>query len=116
MTGRVISLRIPSAVHGALARSAANVGMSVSHGLDWLLRNSLGNCQLLLTLNDCPDALDAKLDVRISPNTFEQLRSAAEPLGISISVYTRKLLYHFYVTKKLRYVQSNGHCNTSRTP
>ena len=109
MTGRVVSLRLPSAVQAALARSAADAGMSVSGGLDWLLRNSFGNCQLLLPVPDCPDALDAKLDVRIPPATFEQLRRVAEALRISISVYIRKLLYHFFVTKNLRYAQSDGH-------
>ena len=116
MTSRVISLRLPSAIHGALARSSADAGMSVSGGLDWLLRNSFGNCQLLLALTDCPDALDAKLDVRVPPCTFEQLRLATESLRIPISVYIRKLLYHFYVTKQLRYVQSDGHYTLSRTP
>jgi hypothetical protein len=92
-----------------LERSAADARISVSSGVDWLLRNSFGNCQLLLPLADCPDALDAKLDVRIPPATFEQLRTASEQMGIPVSVYTRKLLYHFFITKKLRYVKQDGH-------
>lgn len=106
---RVISLRLPSAVDAALVRSAVKAGLSVSGGLDWLLLNSFGNCQLLRQLADCPDAWDAKLDARIPITTFEQLKSAAGQLGVSVSVYIRKLLYHFYETKRLRYVQSDGH-------
>lgn len=109
ITSRVVSLRLPSLVNAVLARSAADAGMSVSGGLDWLLRNSFSNCQLLARMPDCPDMLDAKLDVRIPVSTGEQLKSAAGQLGIPISVYMRKLLYHFYVTKNLGYMQSNGH-------
>jgi hypothetical protein len=106
---RVISLRLPSAVDTALARSAASVGRSASSGLDWLLGNSFGNCQLLRLLDDCPEVWDAKLDARIRTKTFEQLKSATEQLGIPISVYVRKLLYHFYMTKRLRYVATDSH-------
>jgi len=108
MTTRVISLRLPVAVSAALTRSSADAGLSVSGGVDWLLCYSFRNGQLLIPLSDCPDALDAKLDVRIPPNTFEQLRSASEQMAMLTSVYIRKLLYHFYITKKLRYVQSEG--------
>ncbi len=109
MTTRVISLRIPSAVNAALAQSAASAGRSVSDGVDWLLQNSFSNSRLLLPLADCPECLDAKLDVRIPPATFEHLKSASERMGLPVSVYIRKLLYHFYITKSLRYLASNGH-------
>jgi hypothetical protein len=106
---RVISLRLSSAVDTALRRSAADAGRSLPDVLDSLLRYSFGNCQLLRQLADCPDVWDAKLDARIPITTLEQLRSAAGQLGVSISVYVRKLLYHFYVTKRLQYVRSDGH-------
>lgn len=109
MTTHVISLRLPSAVDAALARSAAQVGLSIPDGLDWLLGYSFANCSLLGPLADCPDFLDAKLDVRIPIATSEQLKTASNQLGIPVSVYIRKLLYHFYVTKNLKYVPSNGH-------
>jgi hypothetical protein len=109
MATRVISLRLPSAVDTAFRRSAADAGRSASNGLDWLLRNSFGNCQLLRQLDDCPDVWDAKLDARIQTSTFEQLKFATEQFGIPISVYVRKLLYHFYVTKRLKYVWADGH-------
>ena len=109
VTTHVVSLRLPSAVDAALERSASNARLSVSNGVDWLLRNSFGNYQLLLTVADCPDALDAKLDVRIPTPTFQTLRSASEQIGIPVSVYTRKLLYHFFVTKELKYVKQDGH-------
>jgi hypothetical protein len=109
MTTHVISFRLPSAVDAALERSATAARISVSSGVEWLLRNSFGNCQLLLPLGDSPDALDAKLDVRILPATFEQLKSTSGRTGTPVSVYMRKLLYHFFITKKLRYVKQEGH-------
>jgi len=109
MTSRVISLRLPSAVNSALARSAANAGMSVSGGADWLLRNSFSNRHLLARIPDCPETLDSKLDVRLPNATFDQLRTITTQLGMPFSVYIRKLLYHFFLTKNLGYVQSNGH-------
>lgn len=106
---RVISLRLPSAVDTALTRSATDAGRSTSSGLDWLLLNSFGNCQLLRQLEDCPDFLDSKLDARIQTITFEHLQVATQQLGVPISVYVRKLLYHFYMTKRLKYVRTDGH-------
>jgi hypothetical protein len=108
MLTRVISLRLSSAANAALVRSSARAGLSVSNGLDCLLQNSFANCQILLLLADCPDQLDAKLDIRLSLGTVEQLKSASGQIRIPVSVYIRKLLYHFYVTKQLRFVASNG--------
>jgi hypothetical protein len=109
MPTRVISLRLSSAANAALERSSAKAGLSVSNGLDYLLQNSFANCQLILSLADCPDPLDAKLDIRLPLESVEQLKSAASQIRIPVSVYIRKLLYHVYVTKRLRYVPSNGH-------
>jgi len=109
MDNRVISVRLPKALNRDLERSAAKANLSRPGGLDLLLRCSVGNCEPLAQLKDCPDLWDAKLDARIPASTFLQLRSACERLGIPVSVYIRKLLYHFYVTKRLRIVELNGH-------
>jgi len=109
MTSRIISLRLPSKVIVALTRSAENARWSVSTGLDCLLRNSFEHGELLQPLPDCREFLDAKLDVRIPITTSEQIKSRAGQLGMSISVYIRKLLYHFYITKNVKYVVCNGH-------
>jgi hypothetical protein len=109
MPTRVVSLRLSSGVNAALAQSAAAAGLSVSKGLNRLLSNSFGNCQLLLPLADCPGVWDAKLDVRIPLTTFDQLQLATGRLGIPVSAYVRKLLYHFFVSKRLSYVRSDSH-------
>jgi hypothetical protein len=106
---RVVSLRLPLAAYGALQRAAAHAGLSVSGGLDVLLCNSFDNCALLVSLPDCPEALDVKLDIRIPPITFEQLKAATDRLSMPVSVYIRKLLYHVYVAKTMTYVEVGGH-------
>jgi len=108
MENRVISLRLPKGLIAALEKSAVRAKLSKPGGLDLLLRCSFENGELLAKLRDCPDLWDGKLDARIPLSTFLQLRSACERLGIPISVYIRKLLYHFYVTKSMRIVESNG--------
>jgi hypothetical protein len=60
-------------------------------------------------LTDCPEPLNSKLDARISIGTFHTLKSAAAEVRLPVSVYVRKLLYHFYVTKRVSYVGSEGH-------
>ncbi|MFY9743208.1 MAG: hypothetical protein WAK21_14490 [Candidatus Sulfotelmatobacter sp.] len=116
MRTRVISLRLPSAANAALEHYSTKARLSVASGLDCLLQNSFGNCQLLIPLADCPDRLDEKLDIRLPLETVELLKSAACQIRVPVSVYIRKLLYHFYVTKRLRYVPSNGHYTLAGRP
>jgi hypothetical protein len=108
MSTYVISLRLPACVTAALGASAAAAHLSVSGTLDWLLRYSVGSFELLRGLADCPERRNRKLDARISVQTGEQLKLASQKLGISISVYARTLLYHFYITKRVCYVKSEG--------
>jgi hypothetical protein len=105
---RIVSIRLPSAIVAAPEQTAAHNRVPTSGALGWLLRTSLGNFELLRGLQDCSEDCGAKLDARIPLTTFEPLRAATMQLGISTSVYIRKLLYHFYVTKRLKYIQSNG--------
>jgi hypothetical protein len=109
MYTRVVSFRLSVGTVAALKRSAADARLSVAGGLEWLLHNSLANSELLRSLDDCRERLDAKLDARVAEATFDSLGAAAAQLKISPSVYIRRLLYHFYVTKRVKYVKSNGH-------
>jgi hypothetical protein len=108
METRTISFRVPRAAATALEQSAAKANVSVARAVDWLVRNSFDNFDPLRQLEDCPEPCNLKVDARIPVATIEPLRSAAVQLGISVSVYIRKLVYHFYITKRLRYVESNG--------
>ena len=109
MNSHVISLRLPPVIAASLQQTATYNRVSIAEALRRLLRNSLGNFEVLRGLPDCPDRCDAKLDVRIPATTVEPLKAATTQLGVSVSAYIRKLLYHFCVTKHLKYIQSDGH-------
>jgi hypothetical protein len=108
MKSQVVSLRLPKSLNADLERSSARAELSKGSGLELLLRHAVTTRELLLKLNDSPDLWDTKLDARISIPTFLQLKSDCEQLGIPVSVYIRKVLYHFYVTKRLHFMESKG--------
>jgi hypothetical protein len=106
---RVVSLRLPKALDVILKQCAANSNLSVSDGLDLLLRGSIDGSERLATLQDSPQFWDTKLDVRIPLSTYGKVKSVCERFGISVSVYIRTLLYHLYDTKRVCLIESNGH-------
>jgi len=108
MKTAVVSLRLPSAVVADLEAIANYNRVSVGVALDWFLSTSFSNSEALRGLQDCQDHCDRKVDARIAITTLQPLRAATVDLGISITVYIRKLLYHSFVTKRLRYLQSEG--------
>ena len=109
METRTISFRVPRSSAAALEQSAARANVSVARAVDWLIQNSISNCELLRQLPDGADICEVKLDARIPIATLESSRRVTAQLGISMSVYIRKLLYHFYITKRLRYLERDGH-------
>jgi len=109
MKSQVISARVPRALRAELERASARAHLSVGGGLDLLLRCSVANRELFLQMSDCHDSWDAKVDARISLSTFTELKTVCEQLGIPVSVYVRKLLYHLYGTRTVKFVGSNGH-------
>lgn len=109
MTTDVISARVPSFVLRLLRTHAENAKASVADAVNWLLLISFGYSQILRGLTDCVGPRNAKLVVRIPTSTSDQLTLSAEQLGLSISAYTRKLLYHVYVTRRLVYVKTDDH-------
>jgi hypothetical protein len=103
-------LNSPSSGHDGIVSKigyrAARV--SIPGALEWLIRNSVSNSELLRDLEDSRDWPDVKVDARIRGATFDSLRGAAAQLQISQSVYIRRLLFHFYITKRVKYVKSEG--------
>jgi hypothetical protein len=112
----VVSLRLPSVVVADLEAIANYNRVSVAAVLDWFLCTSLSHSEVLRELQDCEEHCDRKLDARIPITTLEPLRAATTDLGLSITVYIRKLLYHSFVTKRLRYVQSQGRYTLAYQP
>jgi len=58
-------------------------------------------------LPDAQEFLDAKLDIRLPDGLNLKLRTETERLGISRSVYIRKIL-HAYYTKRLIFIEKDG--------
>lgn len=116
MATHVVSVRIPQTVDAALRSSARNSHRSKAEALEWLVRISLSNFELLRQFPDCPGQWNSKLDVRIPAQTCEETKRAAEILGISFSVYIRRLLFHFYITKRIRYAKLDGRYTLAGQP
>ena len=58
-------------------------------------------------LSDVQNYLDAKLDIRLPEELVSRLRAEAERLRVSLSVYSRVILYAYY-TKRLVFVDLGG--------
>jgi hypothetical protein len=78
MENRVVSLRLPKSLDSVLKQSAAKANVSVSGGLDVLLRCSVDGSERLATLKDSPQLWDAKLDARIPLSTYSKVKFVCE--------------------------------------
>jgi len=107
---RVVSLRLPAALERAIRLNAAQSKMPTSGIIRLILMHSPGGQFNFSALPDAQQFLDAKLDVRLPEELVSKLRAESERLGISVSVYTRIILYAYY-TKRLVFVEI-GDCYT----
>jgi len=106
---QVISVRLPPSLAPAVAAGAENGQMPISEALDLLLPCSFDGSEIFLSLEDCPGLWTSKVDVRLPVPTVDSLKFVCHQLGIPLSVYVRKLLYHFYLSKKIWVVEKDGH-------
>jgi hypothetical protein len=105
---KVVSIRIPCILERAIRGHAARSRMAVFHIVWLILEHSLGSQYSFSALRDAPQSLDAKLDVRLPEEVVSKLRAESERLRISVSVYSRMILYAFY-TKRLVFVEIGDH-------
>ncbi|MBZ5573950.1 MAG: hypothetical protein LAO09_18965 [Acidobacteriia bacterium] len=103
----VLSLRLPSALENSVRVHAAHLQKPVPVVVGSILEHSIGGQYTFSQLPDVPQSLDGKLDVRLSTELVVRLRAETLRLGISISVYSRVILYAFY-SKRLVFVQIGG--------
>lgn len=85
---------------------SVNSRMTVATLVRIVLEHSLDGQYRLAALFDVRP-LDAKLDIRLPEELVRRLRAHAERLGKSISVYTRMILYAYYM-KHLVLVEIGG--------
>ena len=104
METRVLSLRLPAILERAIRHNAAYSKMPVSGIVRLILGHAMGGQYRFSALRDAPEFLDAKLDVRLPEDLVSSLRAEAEKLRISVSVYSRVILYAYY-TKRLVFIE-----------
>ena len=102
----VISTRLPARLAGMIRQHSINSRMAVASLVQVLLEHSLDGQYNFAALFDV-QPLDAKLDVRLPEQVVQMVRTNAERLGKSVSVYTRMILYAYY-TRRLVLVKIGG--------
>jgi len=100
----VISLRLPAALERTVRGHAVHSKMTVPEIVRVILMHAPDGQYDFSVLPDVPQRLDAKLDVRLPEELVSRLRAESERLRISVSVYSRVLLYAYY-TKRLILVE-----------
>jgi hypothetical protein len=101
---RVISLRLPEILERAIRNHAAQSRMPVPDIVRLILEHSIGGQYRFSELRDVKQYLDAKLDARLPEDLVSKLRGESARLGISVSVYSRVILYAYY-TKRLIFIE-----------
>jgi hypothetical protein len=104
---KVVSLRLPTALERAVRSHAAQSRMSVQEIVRLILEHSLGGQYRFSALPDAEQFLDAKLDVRLPEELVLNLRAESQRLRISVSAYSRVILYAYY-TKRVVFIEIGG--------
>ena len=117
---KVLSIRMPSVLERAIRHNADQSRMPTSDIVRLILMHAPDGQYSFSALRDAQQYLDAKLDVRLPAELVSQLRAESERLRISVSVYSRIVLYAYY-TKRLvfveigdRYTLAENHEQTKR--
>jgi hypothetical protein len=101
---KVVSIRMPSVLERAIRNNAARSNMLVANIVRLILMHAPGGQFSFSALADVQQYLDAKLDVRLPEDLVSTLRAESERLGVSVSVYSRIILYAYY-TKRLVFIE-----------
>jgi len=92
----VVSIRMPGILERVIRNHAAQSKMRVSDIVRLILMHAPDGQFSFSALPDFQQFLDTKFDVRLPSDIVAKLRAEAAQLGISISVYSRVILYAFY--------------------
>ncbi len=104
---KVVSIRMPGALEHTIRRHAVHSRMPASDIVRLILMHAPGGQFSFSRLPDVQQYLDAKLDVRLPAELVSQLRAESERLRVSLSVYSRIILYAYY-RKRLVFVEIGG--------
>jgi len=101
---RVLSIRMPSVLERAIHQNADQSRMPTSDIVRLILMHAPDGQYSFSALPDVQQFLGAKLDIRLPEELVSKLRAESERLRISVSVYSRVILYAYY-TKRLVFVE-----------
>jgi len=104
---KVVSIRMSSALERSIRGNADWAKMPASDIVRLILMHAPDGQYSFAALSDVQEYLDAKLDVRLPEDLVSKLRAQSERLRISVSVYSRIILYAYY-TKRLAFVEIGG--------
>jgi hypothetical protein len=115
---KVVSIRMPAALERTIRGHSPHSKMPVSDVVRLILMHAPGGQYSFSRLPDVQQHLDAKLDVRLPAELVSQLRAEAERLRVSVSVYSRVILYAYYMERLVfveigdRYTLAENHEQT----
>jgi hypothetical protein len=104
---RVLSLRLPAVLERTIRCNSVQCKMAVPEIVRLILEHSLEGQYSFSNLPDVPQPWDTKLDVRLPDMLVSNLRTEAERLSISVSVYSRVILYAYF-SRKLMFIEIGG--------
>jgi hypothetical protein len=102
---RVVSIRLPTALERTIRLHASRAQAQPSHLAAWVLSHALRGQYSFAALRDCPESLDAKLDIRIAEELISTVRSESARTGVLVSVYIRTIL-HAYYKRRLIFIKT----------
>lgn len=103
----VVSLRLPAALERTIRQNAAQSNATVPEAVRWILEHALDSQFSFSALPDPRRVLDTKLDVRLPSELVARIRTEAQRLNVSVSVYSRVILFAYF-TKRLVVVDIGG--------
>ena len=101
---RVVSIRMSSVLERSIRGNAAWAKMPASNIVRLILMHAPDGQYSFSALPDVQQCLDTKLDIRLPEDVVSKLRAESERLRISVSVYSRIILYAYY-TKRLVFLE-----------
>lgn len=113
---KLIWIRLPESVYTEFVGQATRANLAYSEAVEFLIRRSGPGMDIVVGLEDTPDPLSKKLGVRIAHGYVATLEALCRLNQLPVSVYIRKLLYHFLVTKKIWFVQKDDHYTLAFRP
>ena len=106
---RLVWIRLPQSTYATFVEGVSRAGLGRSEAVELLLNHCGPGAGIMLRLGDTAEMLDSKLGVRLPSDCLATLEAVCTEKKVPISVYIRKLIYHFLVTKKVWFLKEEGH-------